>query len=107
MRFGGTGRGEEPDLQPLTGRLVTVAATDPPLPPERRVLVRGKDFDTGADAVEAATVLTCTLDDGGATMTLELTADLTLSFARQGLQVLANVAGATHGENGPAGARQR
>ena len=31
-------------------------------------------------------------------MTLELTADLSRPFLRQGLQVLANVAGATHGE---------
>ena len=32
---------EQPDLRPLTGRTVVVAASDPPLPEGRRVLLRG------------------------------------------------------------------
>ncbi len=96
----GLAGGEQPDLSPLTGRTVVVAATDPPLPPGRRVLLRGTEHTTdgtvGPGAVETATVATCAVT--GTTMTLGLVADLATAFARQGLGVLANVAVATHGE---------
>lgn len=92
--------GEQPDLGQLTGRTLVVAASDPPLPPGRRVLLRGREHLTdgslGPAAVETATVATC--DAAGSTMTLVLEADLITTFARQGLEVLANVAVATHGE---------
>ena len=91
---------EQPDLSPLTGRTVVVAASEPPLPPGRRVLLRGTKHTTdgtlGPEVVETATVATCPVS--GTTMTLNLVDDLATTFARQGLEVLANVAVATHGE---------
>jgi predicted phage baseplate assembly protein len=102
---------QAPDPAPLTGRRVTVAATDPPLPPGRRVLLSGTDAATGDPITESATVASCTVATDGASMDLELTAGLVNSFARLGLVLLANVTTATHGEtveqvlgSGPGGA---
>ena len=100
-----------PDPDPLTGRRVTVAATDPPLPPGRRILLSGTGAATGGPVTESATVASCTVTHDGASMRLELTAGLVNSFARLGLVVQANVVTATHGEtvqqvlgSGPGGA---
>jgi len=87
-----------PDPDPLTGRRVTVAATDPPLPPGRRILLSGTGAATGGPVTESATVASCTVTHDGASMRLELTAGLVNSFARPGLVVQANVVTATHGE---------
>jgi len=77
---------------------VTVAATDPPLPAGRMVLLSGTDAVTGEPVTASATVARCTVAAHGATMHLELTAGLANSFARLGLVVQANVVTATHGE---------
>jgi predicted phage baseplate assembly protein len=90
--------GEQPDDLALTGRTIVVAAVDPPLPAGRRVVLRGTEHATGAPAVETATVQTCVVDPGGATMTLTLAADLARGYSRRGLVVLGNVCLATHGE---------
>ncbi|HTF09970.1 MAG TPA: hypothetical protein VK659_17525 [Asanoa sp.] len=88
---------DEPATATVTGRSLVVAVSDPPLPAGRRIVLRGTDGATGAAAVETATVQTCTPD--GRTMTLTLTADLAHAFQPGGLEVLANVAVATHGES--------
>jgi len=90
--------GEQPDDLALTGRTLVVAACDPPPLAGRRVVLRGLEHTTGAPAVETATLQSCVVDAGGATMTLTLTADLTRAYSRRGLVVLANVCLATHGE---------
>jgi predicted phage baseplate assembly protein len=86
---------EQPDDTPIAATSVVVAASDPPLPPGRRILLRGTD--TAGEATAAATdVVACDVD--GATMTLTVTGPLP-AFARQGLTVLGNVMTATHGES--------
>jgi hypothetical protein len=87
-----------PDPGPFTGRRVTVAATDPPLPPGRRVLLSGTGFVTGGPLTESATVASCTVAARDGSMDVLLTVDSKNSFARHGLVVLANVTTATHGE---------
>jgi predicted phage baseplate assembly protein len=87
--------GEQPDDAPVDGTTVVVAASDPPLPPGRRILLTGT-----ADSGESVSAVThveacCVADDG--TMTLTVTGPLP-KFRRQGLTVLANVVTATHGE---------
>jgi predicted phage baseplate assembly protein len=90
---------DEPASATVGGRSLVVAASEPPLPAGRRILVRGTDAGTEAVAVETATVATCTPSADGRTMTLTLTTDLVHAFRPGGLEVLANVAVATHGES--------
>jgi predicted phage baseplate assembly protein len=88
----------EPATAPVAGRRIVVVGRVP-LPRGRRVLVRGTASGTGGPAVEAATVASCTVSPGGATMTLVTEADLLHSYAPAGLEVLGNVATAGHGES--------
>ncbi|MFJ8579374.1 hypothetical protein [Micromonospora sp. NPDC093277] len=90
---------DEPATAAVSGRTVTVAASDPPLPAGRRILLRGTDSTTGAAVVETATVRECVPAPDGRTMTITLTDDLAHAFRPAGLDVLANVAVATHGES--------
>ncbi|MEO3807256.1 hypothetical protein [Nonomuraea sp. B1E8] len=101
--------GERPLMEPVGGRRLTLAATDPPLPPGRRVVVAGfppggppRDplaaAATAPPLAETATILTCVVDAGGGTMVVELEHDLTCGYDPRGLRVHGNVATATHGE---------
>ncbi|MGW4156119.1 baseplate J/gp47 family protein [Micromonospora chersina] len=100
---------ERPLVEPVGGRRLTLAATDPPLPAGRRVVVTG--FPPGgppADPLvaaatapplaETAVVLACTVAADGRTMTVDLDRDLTLAYDPRGLRVRGNVAPASHGE---------
>ena len=51
---------EQPDESPVAPTSLVVAASDPPLPPGRRILVRGTDSGAGAATVVATDVVTCT-----------------------------------------------
>jgi predicted phage baseplate assembly protein len=89
---------DEPASAAVTGRTIIVAARAAPLPAGRRIVVRGTDFATGAAAVESAIVETCVPSADGPTMTLTLSRDLAHQYRPIGLEVLANVVVATHGE---------
>lgn len=88
-----------PDPDPVAGRRVRVAATDPPLPPGRAVVLSGTGDVTGDPVTEPAIVASCTVTARGDQMDLQFTVDLKNSFTRRGLMVLANVTTATHGES--------
>jgi predicted phage baseplate assembly protein len=87
-----------PRTRPVAGRELELTATDPPLPPGRTVLVRGADAVGGGTAVERAVVVTSTIDDTAAAMTVVLDRDLEHSYLPQTFTVLGNVIRATHGE---------
>ena len=95
---------EQPDDTPVAATSLVVAASDPPLPPGRRILLRGRERDQETDTVTdevtivATDVVACSVAADGTTMTLTVTGPLP-PFARQGLVVLGNVATATHGES--------
>jgi predicted phage baseplate assembly protein len=89
---------EQPDETPVAPTSLVVAASDPPLPPGRRILLRGTDTTTDEVTVVATDVEACSVAADGTTMTLTVTGPLP-PFARQGLVVLGNVATATHGES--------
>ena len=91
-----------PDESPLSGTTVVVAATDPPVPAGRRVVLAGTDPAGGPLAVAADVVASTPIPGTGlssepGTTTLTLAAALP-ALSRLGLVVLANVAPATHGE---------
>ena len=98
---------EQPVTEPLGGRTLELAATDPPLPPGRSVVVTGfapgtvpEDplvaAATAPPLAEPAVVVACTVT--GATMRVTLDRDLTAAYDAQTLRVRANVVPATHGE---------
>ena len=100
---------EAPRSEPVGGSVLILAATDPALPPGRRVLVTGYPPDltpTRPGAVgstrpllcEPATVLACEVDSGNSTMAVTLTHPLDSELDPQTLRVLANIVTATHGE---------
>lgn len=98
---------EQPDVAPLSGTSVDIAATDPPLPAGRRVLLVGDLAPTESGAATASTpavpivagaeVVSCTPIGDTATMTLVVREPLP-ALSRQGLLVRGNIATATHGE---------
>lgn len=99
---------EQPDDAPLADATLTVAATDPPLPAGRRVVLIGT-LDAGATGTApSATSVAVSVDIVSCTPssdTVTTTATMTLvvseplpSLSRQGLVVRGNVATATHGE---------
>jgi predicted phage baseplate assembly protein len=88
--------GREPLTTPVGGPSIEVAATDPPLPAGRLVLVQGTDAVTGAPATEVVTVLDCA--PAAATMTLTLEPALARTYVPGSVRVRGNVVAATHGE---------
>ncbi|MFF1263086.1 MULTISPECIES: hypothetical protein [unclassified Streptomyces] len=87
-----------PRTCPVATNTVELAATDPPLPPGRTVLLRGTDTATGATTVERAVVLASTVDDTGAVMTVTLDRELDRAYHPDTVTVHGNVVRATHGE---------
>jgi predicted phage baseplate assembly protein len=99
---------EQPVTDPLGGRTLELATTDPPLPAGRSVMVTGfapgtvpKDplvaAATPPPLAEPAVVLACAVT--GATMLVTLDRDLVAQYDPQTLRVRANVVPATHGES--------
>jgi predicted phage baseplate assembly protein len=97
----------EPLVDPVSGRTLLLAPTEPPLPVGRLVLVCGfAPGSTPRDPVlaaatppplaEVAVVTGCTVAD--ATMTVTLDRDLPWAYDPQSLLVRANVTEASHGE---------
>ncbi|MFD7324218.1 putative baseplate assembly protein [Streptomyces sp. NPDC059875] len=90
----------------VAGAKLELAATDPPLPLGRTVLVQGTavaDGDGGGTAlggttVERAVVRTSTVDCSGTLMTVTLDRALQHSYLPETVTVLGNVIRATHGE---------
>ncbi|HEY7430137.1 MAG TPA: hypothetical protein VH641_05315 [Streptosporangiaceae bacterium] len=89
---------QAPRLEPVTGATIELAATGPPLPAGRIVLVNGVRYGTGEAVAEQSTVAGCVLSADGTQMTVTLDPPLAASYAPQGLTVLANVVTASHGE---------
>jgi predicted phage baseplate assembly protein len=89
---------QAPRLEPVTGATIDLAATDPPLPAGRAVLVSGARYGTGEAVIESSTVAACVLSADGALMTVTLDPPLAGIYAPQGLTVLGNVVTASHGE---------
>lgn len=89
---------DEPDTTALDGTVLVLQASDPPLPPGRRVLLAGTDDATAAPRTVAAEVVGCVLAPDGLTMAVTVAGPLP-ALRRQGLVVLGNVATATHGES--------
>ncbi|MFJ2865886.1 putative baseplate assembly protein [Kitasatospora sp. NPDC087314] len=87
-----------PRTRPVAGRTMELAATDPPLPPGRTVLLRGTDTATGTTAVERAVVLASAVDDAGTVMTVTLDRELDRAYHPDTVTVHGNVVRATHGE---------
>lgn len=80
------------------GSELVVAATEPPLPANRPILVSGQDYDTGAPVTDATRALTCTPSPDGRSMTLVVEPPLAHAYHPDTVTVSANVVTATHGE---------
>jgi predicted phage baseplate assembly protein len=87
-----------PRTEPVAGRRLELAATEPGLPPGRVVVVQGRDVRTGAVTAEQAEVVHCLVGPAGAVMTVTLNRDLEGLYAPDTLVVRGNVVTATHGE---------
>lgn len=87
-----------PRTEPVAGRRLELAATDPGLPPGRVVVVQGRDVKTGAVTAEQAEVVDCVVDPAGAVMAVTLNRDLEGVYAPDTLVVRGNVVAANHGE---------
>lgn len=87
-----------PRTEPVVGRRLELAVTDPELPAGRVVVVQGRDVRTGAVTAEQAEVVDCAVDPAGAVMTVTLNRDLEGVYAPDTLVVRGNVVTATHGE---------
>ncbi len=78
-----------PDIE--LDRIVT------PMSPGRTVMIRGVDDTTGKPAVELATIKSWSLSSNGTRSVIKLNSPLSRKYRRDSLQVLGNVAQATHG----------
>jgi predicted phage baseplate assembly protein len=89
---------DEPDGSVLDGTALVLQASDPPLPPGRRLLLSGTDDATGDPTTVPAEVVDCVTGADGLTMTVTVAEPLP-ALRRQGLVALGNVVTATHGES--------
>ncbi|MEU2030792.1 hypothetical protein [Nocardia amamiensis] len=95
----------KPIVEAVTGHRLRLAATDPPLPVGRRVVVTGYPpgaapadrLFTDPPQAESAAVVACKVRADG-TMTVDLDRELEFEYEPQRLQVRGNVVSATHGE---------
>lgn len=87
-----------PRTEPVTGHVLELAATDPPLPAGRQLLVQGTDADSATPAVEVRTVVRSTADSAGTVMTVTLERSLSRRYLPGTLIVRGNVVAASHGE---------
>ncbi|GAA1579209.1 putative baseplate assembly protein [Actinomadura kijaniata] len=85
-----------PRTEPVGGDELELAATEPPLPTGRLVLVTGETVGGAETNVEPAVVKACTVS--GTTMTVKLTKPLRGSYAAATVRVLGNAVAASHGE---------
>ncbi|WP_251096592.1 hypothetical protein [Streptomyces sp. Caat 7-52] len=90
--------GHAPRTDPVRGGTLVLDATVPPLPPGRLVLVQGTDMDDGTERAERATVVTCTPDAAGSSMSVTLDRELEHRYAPVSVRLRGNVVTATHGE---------
>ncbi|MBI4939645.1 MAG: putative baseplate assembly protein [Actinobacteria bacterium] len=89
---------DEPDTTALDGTVLVLQASDPLLPPGRRVLLTGIDDASAAPSTVAVEVVDCVRSPDGLTMAATVAGPLP-ALRRQGLVVLGNIATATHGES--------
>ncbi|HSU39590.1 MAG TPA: baseplate J/gp47 family protein, partial [Polyangiaceae bacterium] len=88
---------EEPLTSPLEGDELVLDGLFPDVTPRRTLIVTGTDAAGNARS-EVVVVRGASLDAGASTTTLELALALAASYVRTSVQVLGNVAFATHGE---------